>query len=97
MRIPCPHCGERDAGEFAYHGDATKLRPAGTGPHELEAFIEYAYPRDNPAGQHRELWYHAGGCRAWLVVTRDTRTHEIFGAEAARDRAVAQSAGAEIP
>jgi sarcosine oxidase subunit delta len=93
MRLPCPYCGERDSGEFAYHGDATKERPDGQGPREMQAFIEYVYPRDNPAGPHRELWYHAGGCRAWLVVRRDTRTHEIFGAEAARDR----GAGAGTP
>ena len=24
-----------------------------------------------------ELWYHGGGCRSWLRVVRDTRTHEI--------------------
>ena len=62
---------------------ATKRRPEGAGPQELKAFLDYVYPRDNPAGPHRELWYHLGGCRAWLVVNRDTRTHEIFGAEAA--------------
>ncbi len=28
-----------------------------------------------------ELWYHAFGCRSWLRVTRDTRTHEIFAVE----------------
>ena len=33
--------------------------------------------RDNKAGPHRELFYHVGGCRTWLVVTRDTRTHAI--------------------
>ena len=57
MRIPCPHCGERDVGEFAYHGDATKRRPDGAS--DIEAFFDYVYPRDNPAGPHRELWYHA--------------------------------------
>jgi sarcosine oxidase subunit delta len=81
MRIPCPHCGERDVGEFAYYGDATKRRPHAAS--ELQAFLDYVYRRDNPAGPHRELWYHLGGCRAWLVVSRDTRTHEIFGAEPA--------------
>jgi sarcosine oxidase subunit delta len=27
---------------------------------------------------HQELWYHGGGCRSWLVVTRHTRTHDII-------------------
>jgi sarcosine oxidase subunit delta len=51
------------------------------------AFFDYVYIRDNPAGPMRELWYHAQGCRNWIVVTRDTRTHEIFGAVLARDAA----------
>jgi heterotetrameric sarcosine oxidase delta subunit len=97
MRIPCPHCGERDSGEFAYYGDAASVRPDGKSPQEMSAWIDYVYPRDNPAGPHRELWYHVGGCRAWLVVRRDTRTHEIFGTEPARDRPRTAAAGAKAP
>lgn len=76
MRIRCPYCGERSNDEFTVLGDADALlaRPSGNGP---QAFHDYAYVRDNAAGQHRELWYHGAGCRRWLVVTRDTRTHEI--------------------
>ena len=74
MRIACPFCGTRDSHEFTYHGDATVSRPAGT---DAAAFHAYAYIRANPAGPHRELWYHSGGCRSWLEVERDTRTHEI--------------------
>jgi len=83
MRIPCPHCGQRDVREFAYLGDATVRRPDPNGPSALERFVEYVYLRDNPAGRHREYWYHGSGCQAWLVVTRDTLTHEIFDAEPA--------------
>jgi len=96
MRISCPHCGERDHGEFAYYGDATKRRPDGAA--DIETFFEYVYPRDNPAGPHRELWYHVGGCRAWIVVNRDTRTHEIFSVEVARKRGEpSEGAGAGAP
>jgi methylglutamate dehydrogenase subunit B len=84
MRIPCPHCGERDVQEFSYLGDATVARPEGPGI-SPEGMHEYVYLRDNPAGPHRELWYHAAGCHGWLVVTRDTRTHAIAGVEPARD------------
>ena len=45
---------------------------------------DYVYLRDNPAGRHREFWYHAFGCRAWLSVTRDTRTHAIERVETAQ-------------
>jgi heterotetrameric sarcosine oxidase delta subunit len=78
MRINCPHCGERDVREFAYLGDASVQRPDPQAPDALERFTSYVYFRDNPAGPHCELWYH-GACQAWLVVTRDTRSHEVFG------------------
>jgi sarcosine oxidase subunit delta len=80
MRIPCPYCGDRDAHEFAYLGDATVARPDPGAPGAAQAFYEYVYLRDNPAGPFKELWYHASGCHGWIVVTRDTRTHEISGA-----------------
>lgn len=52
---------------------------------------DYVYLRDNPAGLHRELWQHTGGCRIWLVVTRNTRSHEIASVEPARDVALARA------
>jgi sarcosine oxidase subunit delta len=92
MRIPCPYCGPRSHDEFVYHGDATLRRPEGSSPgndpdadkHAENAMFEYVYLRSNPAGPHKELWFHAAGCHAWLIVERDTRTHAIFGATPAR-------------
>ena len=55
-----------------------------------EKFFEYGYLRDNPAGEHQELWYHEQGDRSWLVVTRDTLTHAITKVEMARDVARAR-------
>ena len=81
MRIPCPFCGDRDASEFAYLGDATLKRPDPSSPDAERAFHDYVYLRDNPAGPHREFWHHVSGCRSWLIVTRDTRNHEILGTE----------------
>jgi sarcosine oxidase subunit delta len=81
MQIPCPFCGARDLREFSYLGDASVERPDPTRTDALERFVEYVYLRDNRAGPHREFWYHSWGCQTWLVVTRDTRTHEILGAE----------------
>ena len=86
MRIPCPHCGPRDVREFSYLGDATVRRPDPNGPSALAEFVDYVYMRRNPAGPHEEFWYHGSGCQAWLVVTRDTRTHEILGAAPAMKR-----------
>jgi sarcosine oxidase subunit delta len=79
MRIPCPYCGPRDSSEFSYLGDATVARPEpdANGVVNDDAMYDYVYLRANPAGPHRELWYHGSGCHGWLVVTRDTLTHEI--------------------
>lgn len=75
MRMPCPHCGERGLEEFSFGGTADRVRPnAEAGD---AAWLDYVYLRANPAGPHRELWYHGSGCRTWLVVERDTRTHAI--------------------
>ncbi len=81
MRLPCPFCGDRDAQEFVYRGDASLARPS----YDSD-FHDYVYLRDNPAGVITEHWYHAQGCRQWLVVTRDTRSHGISGAVFAKDR-----------
>ncbi|WP_157216981.1 sarcosine oxidase subunit delta [Flavisphingomonas formosensis] len=84
MRIPCPYCGERDAHEFVYRGDAAPQRPDGAEANEA-AFADYVYPRANVAGAMHEHWYHAQGCRTWIVVERDTRSHAIAGATLARE------------
>ncbi|MCB1500091.1 MAG: sarcosine oxidase subunit delta [Bauldia sp.] len=83
MRIRCPYCGERGLEEFTYRGDATVTRPETLDQTAEAAWVDYVYLRDNPAGPHREHWYHGAGCHAWLVVTRDVRTHEILGVELA--------------
>jgi methylglutamate dehydrogenase subunit B len=80
MRINCPYCGMREAAEFTYLGAADLKRPDPSAADAQQAFFEYAYLRDNSAGPFAELWYHGGGCRSWLRVVRDTRTHEILSA-----------------
>jgi len=91
MLIPHPLLGPRDSAEFTYLGDASLIaRPDGMSNGAEDAFYDYLYERDNPAGIHRELWFHEQGDRSWLVVTRNTLTHEILGAELARDVAMAR-------
>lgn len=76
--------------EFVYKGDASLIdRPDGLNATD-EEMHDYAYLRDNPAGIHRELWYHEYGDRSWLVVTRNTLTHEITNVELASDVARAR-------
>ena len=85
MRIECPFCGARDLSEFSYLGDAGVHRPPSGAEGLAGACYEAVYLRDNPAGLHQELWFHAGGCQAWLRVTRDTRTHVIHSVQLAME------------
>ena len=86
MIIIHPLLGPRDAAEFTYLGDASLInRPNGAAGNSLPAFIDYGYLRDNIAGEHRELWFHEQGDRSWLVVTRNTVTHEIMNVELASE------------
>ena len=92
MIIDHPLLGPRDAAEFVYKGDVSLIdRPDGMSEDPIGDFDDYMHLRDNPAGQHQELWYHEQGDRSWLVVTRNTLTHEISKVELARD--VARSRG----
>lgn len=91
MIINHPLLGPRDASEFVYLGDAALIdRPDWAAPDAEERYYEYVYLRDNPAGEHRELWFHEHGDRSWLVVTRNTLTHEIIKVDLARDVALAR-------
>lgn len=86
MIINHPLLGPRDAAEFTYLGNASLLnRPDPKSETALEGFYSYQYLRHNPAGEIRELWYHEQGDRSWLIVTRNTLTHEISNVELASD------------
>lgn len=83
MRIKCPYCGERGSEEFTFRGPAL-ARPDASAHDAAALFCDYVYLRENPAGRNAELWYHARGCRSWLIVERDTRTHEIGAVQLAK-------------
>ncbi|MEO1719435.1 MAG: sarcosine oxidase subunit delta [Pseudomonadota bacterium] len=98
MRLTCPYCGSRDISEFRYLGDASAVRPRlGTGSAEPPTDLEIAeisdatFLRENPRGLVHELWYHTGGCRAWIEVRRNTATHDIMSTRPASIRAVTAS------
>ena len=76
MRIPCPFCGVRDLTEFAYGGDAGARLPPLEAPEAV--WREAVYLRDNPCGRQWETWQHRAGCGTWLLIERDTLTHEIL-------------------
>jgi len=76
IRINCPVCGLRDETEFSYGGDASVTRPS-VDDTQLLSWLDYVFTRDNPRGDHLEYWHHVQGCRQWLVVERNTLSHQI--------------------
>jgi sarcosine oxidase subunit delta len=85
MLITCPNCGIRPVEEFTFLGDAAPARPTSNDPSTMDQWFDYVYLRENPKGRFDEYVHHSGGCRSWLVVTRDTETHKVFGSVTARD------------
>jgi len=75
LLIPCVHCGERNASEFRYAGEAGR-RPDPTSA-SPDVWRHYLYGSGNPAGWVTERWYHRAGCRRFLVVERHTVTNTI--------------------
>jgi sarcosine oxidase subunit delta len=84
LRIDCPVCGLRDETEFTYGGDASVVLPS-ISDASPERWCEAVFVRDNLRGAHRELWHHDLGCRQWLIIERDTLTHEIGACRLARE------------
>jgi methylglutamate dehydrogenase subunit B len=75
VKITCPFCGPRTLVEYSYAGSAEVARPVPDAPMvEWNAFLHL---RVNAYGMTQEYWQHVAGCRAVLVVTRDTRSHAI--------------------
>lgn len=102
MIIDHPLLGPRDSSEFVYLGDAALMnRPTWRGKDanaeqtaaSIQQYHDYIHLRENNAGEHQELWYHYHGDRSWLVVTRNTVTHEVLQVELAKNVAKTLQAG----
>lgn len=76
LLIPCPHCGPRAEIEFVY-GGAVNERPADPALLDAKEWSTYVFTRTNLKGLVAERWWHAQGCRQWLVIARDTATNAI--------------------
>lgn len=74
IRIPCPHCGERDLEEFRYGGELRSRPQPGAAAAE---WTNYNFLRKNTLGVGTEWWYHKLGCGTWFKINRDTRTNAI--------------------
>ena len=75
IRINCPFCGERDHSEFTYGKDASIVYPDLDAA--LDEWVAAVFERENRDGVQFETWHHVNGCRMWIVVERDTVSHEI--------------------
>ena len=76
IRISCPFCGVRDHSEFGYGGDASVEYPPLSA--SADDWLEAVFQRANLAGIQFETWQHLHGCRMWIIVERDTTTHQIY-------------------
>lgn len=74
MLIACPHCGPRAQVEFVYERTLDAVLPLDASPQDAARIL---YGRDNPRGPSQEIWRHSFGCRSWLLVERNTATHDI--------------------
>lgn len=77
LLIDCPYCGQRPENEFRCGGESHIERPGPHGEVSDEAWSDYLFYRSNPKAEHRERWMHAGGCRRWFNLVRNTVTHRI--------------------
>lgn len=76
LLINCPCCGKRDQTEFTYGGDGSIVFPALDA--STKEWHDAVFERENKFGRQTETWQHLFGCRMWLLIERDTSTHEIF-------------------
>ena len=77
--IDCPHCGVRPTEEFTPKGEVAGQPPALDA--DIQNWVEYVHFRRNPRGRLLEHWHHHGGCRRWLVIERDTVTHQVYSVQ----------------
>jgi sarcosine oxidase subunit delta len=99
LLIPCPYCGDRPEIEFAYAGEAHRLRPVDPAALSEEAWADYLYGRSNPRGRHEERWRHVHGCGRFFNAVRDT-VSDVFQSSyrsgESPPRAAANDTGARI-
>ncbi len=74
FRIPCPHCGLRNASEFRHVGES-RTRPD-TQTTSAAQWRAYLYEQRNVADWSVESWHHTFGCRRFFSVERHTVTNE---------------------
>ncbi len=77
LLIRCPWCGDRAETEFSCGGEAGISRPLRPDTLTDAEWSDYLFNRNNPRGEHKELWNHTAGCRRWFEAERDTVTYIV--------------------
>lgn len=77
IRINCPNCGLRNAGEFRFGGE---YNPRPNSPLDCDAaeWTDYVFMRRNKRDVQKEWWFHRNGCGVWFLAERHTGTNEIM-------------------
>ena len=75
LDITCPSCGRRPLDEYRFGGEVPTIPDSVVDPDARD--VDNAWFLDNPAGATTERWFHAGGCRRWLTLGRDTTTDRL--------------------
>lgn len=78
MRLPCPHCGDRDEREFTWDGDAESLRPRDPQDCSDENWASYLFFVENRREADWERWCHSYGCGLWFYLQRDPVSHRVL-------------------
>jgi len=93
LLLTCPFCGPRSENEFVHGGPCKAQRPDNSANYTDREWVEYLTVSTNPIGPVSEKWWHVKGCGEWIIIKRDTLTHEIDAAEssAAADHATDSS------
>jgi len=69
LRLACRHCGSRPVEEWVY-GEVPD--PPDYLAEADERDVDRGFMMGNPEGVKVERWFHAGGCRRWQTIERDT-------------------------
>jgi sarcosine oxidase subunit delta len=77
LLINCPYCGVRPEIEFAYAGQAHRVRPPRPADLSDDEWVEYLYWRENARGAHAERWRHIHGCGRFFNAQRDTTSDQF--------------------
>ena len=77
LTITCPFCGPRSENEFIHGGPNKNRRPEDPSVYTDREWIEYLTVPANPVGPVSEKWWHVRGCGEWVIIERNTLTHEI--------------------